>query len=130
MSEFLSFTVPGIAAGAPAVGDAAGSACAPPRPSAGGFTIRKDQAPALKAKFEEAIAKLTYGRRQVSNMERLDPLVNEDASVRFADKLNEAALGESGSALRAIDTAIIAYNSVVEQIDKAIGTYRQADDAF
>ncbi|MCP2262660.1 hypothetical protein LX15_006402 [Streptoalloteichus tenebrarius] len=126
MSDWLNITAPST--GAALVGGLAGAAGAPASATGGSFRVTRDQAPALKAKFQEAIDKLERARKKVRNVRVIEPPAADRSSEKLAEALHDKAVGESGSALRAIESAIEAYQSVVDQLDKAMGTYQQSDE--
>ncbi|MCP2261988.1 hypothetical protein LX15_005719 [Streptoalloteichus tenebrarius] len=125
MSDWLNITAPST--GAALVGGLAGAG-APASATGGSFRVNRDQAPALKAKFQEAIEELKQARIKVANMDRVEPPAGDRSSEKLANALRDKAVGSSGSALRSIDSAIAVYESVIDQIDKAMGTYRHADE--
>ncbi|HEY8374164.1 MAG TPA: hypothetical protein VIL00_15615 [Pseudonocardiaceae bacterium] len=91
------------------------------------FRIRTEDAPRLKVKFEEAIQELLLAQRTAFRLAYIDPPGGDPASAEAVRKLGEKAVADDGSLLMAITRAIEALQSVIDQIDQAIGTYQETD---
>nr|BFF00919.1 hypothetical protein GCM10020241_25940 [Streptoalloteichus tenebrarius] len=107
MTDLLRLIVPGAGdvAAASVPGADTGSSGASLAPSAG-FTVHRDQAPALRAKFQDALAELQTAKEKIGQLALMKPPVEEVASIEFAEKLGGTTRDEAGSAARAIDSAI------------------------
>lgn len=106
---------------------AVGSAAVAPT-GGGGFRVEPEAAPLVRAGFEDAIQEMQLARRAVQDMaylgdESVNPVVD-----KYLAALGEMAYGEEGSVTMAADSAMAAYQDVIDQLDRAMAAYQDTDD--
>jgi hypothetical protein len=94
----------------------------------GGFLVDPEAIPAVKAGFETAIREMALAReaaREMNNFrgESVNPVVD-----KYMTALIDRATGEEGSFTVMADSAIAAYQDVIDQLDAAMAGYRGGDD--
>ncbi|GGM46921.1 hypothetical protein GCM10012275_17510 [Longimycelium tulufanense] len=125
LGGWLNLMVP-MAARTPASGSAedAGDPGAAPLAR---FRVRTHEAPALKARFSEAIEEMRAARTLVRQLATINPPGEDPVSGKAVRHLGDKATGESGSLTHAIDSTVDALRSVIAQIDASLATYEQTD---
>ena len=94
----------------------------------GGFLVDPEAIPAVKAGFESAIQEMILARRAANAMddfrgESVNPVVD-----KYMAALIDRATGEEGSFMVAADSAITAYQDVIDQLDAIVAGYHGGDD--
>jgi hypothetical protein len=97
-------------------------------PTGGGFLVDPEAIPAVKAGFETAIQEMLLARREAQRMndfrgESVNPVVD-----KFMAALIDRATGSEGSFVVMADSAIAAYQDVIDQLDAVVAGYRGSDD--
>src|SRR5882757_5034382 len=97
-------------------------------PTPGGFKVDPEAIPAVRTGFEEAIAEMRLAKRTAQEMsylqgEGVNPVVD-----KYMAAMIDRAAGEEGSVIMAADTAIAAYQDVIDQLDASLVAYRGGED--
>jgi hypothetical protein len=100
-----------------------------PQRLGGHFRVAPEAAPAIRAAFEEAIQEMYEARRAMNQMQfiaggSVNPVVD-----KFVAALAEMGYGDEGSVTMAADSAMAEYQSVIEQLDRAMAGYQGDDDS-
>ncbi|MCP2262116.1 hypothetical protein LX15_005848 [Streptoalloteichus tenebrarius] len=116
-----------VAGGAGAATPTAGASGAPVGAPVARFSIRTEDAPRLKAKFKEAIEEMNKALEMAYLLRHTRPPGEDPASGQAVQKLAEKITSDEGSLTMAIDSTIQALQSVIDQIDQALGQYQEND---
>ncbi|SHE54239.1 hypothetical protein [Streptoalloteichus hindustanus] len=117
----------GAVEGVHAATQTAGASGAPVGAPVARFSVRTEDAPRLKAKFQEAIDEMNRAM-SIAYLLRQTRAPGEDpASGQAVQKLAEKATADQGSLTMAIDSTIKALQSVIDQIDRSLGLYQEND---
>jgi hypothetical protein len=96
-----------------------------PRRLGGHFRVAPEAAPAIRAAFEEAIQEMYEARKAMNQMQfvaggSVNPVVD-----KYVAALAEVGYGDEGSVTMAADSAMAEYQSVIEQLDRAMAGYQE-----
>lgn len=92
------------------------------------FRVDPEYVPAVKTAFTEAIQEMTLARQAAQEMAFVDDGDVDPVLEKYLRAMLDRATGEEGSFTVAADSAIKAYQSVIDQLDQAIVAYQQLDD--
>lgn len=94
-----------------------------------GFLVEPEAIPAVKAGFEEAIDEMQLAKEAANDMQFLHGASVNPVVDKYVAAMLDRATGEEGSVTVAADSAIAAYQDVIDQLDRAMADYRGGDDA-
>lgn len=94
----------------------------------GGFLVDPEAIPAVRTGFETAIQEMILAQRAAQEMgqmqgEGVNPVVD-----KYMSALLDCAVGEEGSFTMAAESAIAAYQGVIEQLEAAMAGYGNSDE--
>lgn len=103
---------------------AAGSATTP----TAGFRIDPAAVPQVRNAFEEAMQEMINAKRAAFVFTRWQGHGANPVVDKYLAAMIDRAVGPEGSLTTAADSAIAAYQAVIDQLDAAVATYAAADD--
>lgn len=93
-----------------------------------GFLVEPEAIPAVKAGFETAIQEMIQARRVAQEMGRMQGESVNPVMDRYVAAAVDRAVGPDGSFTVAAESAVAAYQDVIDQLDAALAGYRGSDD--
>lgn len=89
----------------------------------GGFLVEPEAAPLVRAGFEGAIEEMVRARNAARDMRYLSGVSVNPVVDKYLAALEQVGYGEEGSVTMAADSAVTAYQDVIDQLDRAMASY-------